>query len=245
MSKLTVVWVNANPSFKYFDQRIVNHLSKQVSLAYWEYHQHQDEPSSLDIAVDLLHDYLTSLSQPINLVGHATGGLLSLLYARRYPQKVNSLILLGVGANPASDWQAHYYQMRKLLPCSQEIVLSRMVQMMFGLQDRINMLKLMQILRKDLLNAPTSHSLYHQSSISAGQASVPLMVCGSSNDGIVDYSAFQGWSEYLKKEDQMWLSPAGHHFFHYFFSEQTAQQILEFWQKMAIDLGSISFKVAR
>ena len=125
------VWINANPSFKYFDGRIVRYLSCQVPIAYWEYSQDRDEASSMDIALTLLHDYLKSKSEPIDLIGHGTGGLLGLLYARKYPHRVKSLTLLGVGFNPANDWQTHYYQMRKLLPCSQEILLARIVQMMF------------------------------------------------------------------------------------------------------------------
>ena len=90
------VWINANPSFKYFDGRIIRYLCQQVPIAYWEYHQELDEASSLDVALTLLHDYLKSKSQPIDLVGHGTGGLLGLLYSRQYPQRVKSLTLLGV-----------------------------------------------------------------------------------------------------------------------------------------------------
>ena len=91
------VWINANPSFKRFDDRIIRYLSCQVPIAYWEYRQEWDEASSIEIALILLHDYLKSRSQPVDLIGHGTGGLLGLLYARR----VKSLTLLGVGCNPA------------------------------------------------------------------------------------------------------------------------------------------------
>lgn len=87
------VWINANPIFKYFDGRIIRYLSKQVPIAYWEYGQTLDEASSLEIALTLLHDYLKSKSQPINLIGHGTGGLLGLLYARKFPHRVKSLTL--------------------------------------------------------------------------------------------------------------------------------------------------------
>lgn len=110
------VWINANPSFKRFDGRIIRYLSCHTPIAYWEYQQTWDEASSLQIAQILLHNYLKSRSQPIDLIGCGTGGLLGLLYARRYPQRVRSLTLLGVGCNPMIDWQTHYYQMRKLLP---------------------------------------------------------------------------------------------------------------------------------
>lgn len=224
------VWINANPSFKCFETRIVRYLSKQVPLAYWEYHQDQDEASSLNIALTLLHDYLKSRSQPVNLIGHGTGGLLGLLYARKFPDRVQSLTLLGVGFNPAIDWQSHYYQMRKLLPCSQEMLLARMVQMMFGHQSRRNVLDLIKILKQDLSTAPTAHSLYQLDRIEAGGVSMPMMICGSENDGIVDRPGLERWSDSLKDGDIFWVSSQGHHFFHCFFPEQTGRQVIKFWQ---------------
>ena len=246
MSKLTTkVWINANPSFKYFDGRVVRNLSRQGTLAYWEYRQHQDEASSIDIALNLLQNYLATIPEPVDLIGHGTGGVLGLLYARQYPQKVKSLTLISVGFNPATDWQAHYYQMRKLLPCSQERLLSRMVQMMFGVQDRANTLNLIKVLQQDLVTAPSLHSLYQQHSIPSGGISVPLMVCGSENDGIVDLPALSRWSEYLQDEDVMWINPFGNHFPHYFFPEQTAQQVLKFWQQAELYSTNVSLEVIK
>ena len=224
------VWINANPSFKYFDGRIVRYLSKQVPIAYWEYGQELDEGSSLDIALTLLHDYLKSKSQAVDLIGHGTGGLLGLLYARKYPHRVKSLTLLGVGSAPSIDWQAHYYQMRKLLPCSQDRILTRMVQTMFGYQSLNNIKNLVKILKRDLSTAPTSHSLYQLDRLESGGVSMPMMICGSENDGICDRSSLQGWSDYLKKDDVLWTSAEGHHFFHYFFPEFTGRKIIKFWQ---------------
>lgn len=234
------VWVNANPAFRHFERQITRHLARHSTLAYWEYCQHQDEASSLEIALDLLGEYLGSRREPVDLIGHGTGGLLSLLYARRYPQKVRSLTLLAVGFDPANDWQAHYYRMRKLLPCSQEILLSRMVQMMFGVQNRSNTLKLVRVLQQDLITAPSSHSLYRQCAVESGGVSIPLAICGSANDGIVDRPAVTRWSECLKENDLLWINPYGNHFFHYFFVEETARQILHFWQNLGIDSSSIA-----
>lgn len=226
------LWINANPSFKYFDGRIIRYLSKQVPIAYWEYGQTLDEGSSLDTALTLLHDYLKSRPQPVDIIGHGTGGLLGLLYARKYPHRVKSLILLGVGFAPSIDWQAHYYQMRKLLPCSQEVILGRIVQMMFGYQSKDNVLDLVEILKRDLYTAPTTHSLYQLERIKPGGVPMPMMVCGSQNDGICDRAALQGWSEYLKADDVLWTTPKGHHFFHYFFPEYAGRKIIKFWQNV-------------
>jgi len=228
----TPLWINANPSFKHFENRIVRYISKHLPIAYWEYHQELDEASSMNVALTLLHDYLKSKSEPIDLIGHGTGGLLGLLYARKYSHRVKSLTLLGVGAAPAIDWQAHYYQMRKLLPCSQDIVLGRMVRMMFGYQSNSNVAKLVEILKQDLHKAPTTQSLYQLDRVESGGVSMPMMVCGSENDGICDRSNLQGWSDYLKGDDILWTSPEGYHFFHYFFPECTGRKVIKFWQNV-------------
>ena len=234
------VWINANPSFKYFDSRIVRYLSKQVPIAYWEYAQNQDEASSLAIALTLLHDYLKSNSEPVNLIGHATGGLLGLLYARKHPRRVKSLTLLGVGCNPAIDWQTHYYKMRKLLPCSQDILLARMVQMMFGHQSQSKTANLTKILEKDLYTAPTGHSLYQLDRIEPGGAPMPMLICGSADDGIVEEPALQGWADYLKDGDAIWTNSMGHHFFHYFFPEKTGTEVIKFWQGVETSAKAVS-----
>ena len=232
------VWINANSSFKRFDGRIVRYLSRQTPIAYWEYRQEQDEASSLEIALTLLHDYIKPIPQPIDLIGHGTGGLLGLLYARKFPQKVKSLALLGVGINPALDWQAHYYQMRKILPCSQEILLARMVQMMFGYQDRTNTQSLISILKQDLYTAPSGHSLFQLDRVNPGGVSMPLMVSGSENDGIVDRPTLHRWLDNFKDGDVLWINPLGHHFFHYFFPEQIGRQVIKFWHQ--VDLQSMN-----
>ena len=242
-SSAAPVWINTNLSFKHFDGRIVRYISNQIPIAYWEYHQELDEASSMNIALTLLHDYLKSKSEPVNLIGHGTGGLLGLLYARKYSHRVKSLTMLGVGSAPSIDWQAHYYQMRKLLPCSQDVVLGRMVQMMFGHQNHKNVTKLVEILKQDLRNAPTAHSLYQLERVKSGAVSMPMMVCGSENDGICDRSALQGWSDYLKKDDVLWTSPEGHHFFHYFFPELTGRKIIKFWQNVEVRSQAISKEV--
>lgn len=232
ISSSAALWINANPSFKHFDNRIVRYLSRQIPIACWQYSQEPDEASSIDTALELLHDYLKSKSQPVNLIGHGTGGLLGLLYARKYPHRVKSLALLGVGCSPAVDWQIHYYQMRKLLPCSQEMLLARMVRMMFGYQSRTNVLGLIKILKQDLYTAPTTHSLYKLDRIDCGGVSMPMAVCGSENDGIVDRPALDRWTDYLKEDDLLWVHSTGHHFFHYFYPEATGRQIIKFWQRV-------------
>lgn len=115
--------------------------------------------------------------------------------------------------------------MRKLLPCSQEMLLARMVKMMFGHQNSKNVIDLIKILKQDLFTSPTTHSLYQLDRVDCGGVSMPLMICGSENDGIVDRFALDRWTSYLKDDDVLWINAQGHHFFHYFFPEQTGRQI--------------------
>lgn len=112
-----ILWLNTSPSLQCFDRPLLRYLCRQGLVGKWEYRQSQDEPCSLDIALVLLHDYLKSQNQPVHLIGHSTAGLLGLLYARQHPERVRSLTLLAVGANPAVDWQAHYYIQRQLVEC--------------------------------------------------------------------------------------------------------------------------------
>ncbi|MGF1539505.1 MAG: alpha/beta fold hydrolase [Pleurocapsa sp.] len=230
--QIEAVWIDANPSFKRFNHKIVNYLSQKTAIAYWEYHQDSDETTGLDIALVLLQDYLKSVPHTVNLIGHSTGGLLALLYARKYPHKVKSLSLLGVGCYPAIDWQAHYYAMRKLLPCSQEIILTRMVQRLFGYQNQYNTKGLIEVLKQDLNTSPSAHSLYQEFTVVPGGVSMPLMICGSENDEIIDRHTLAGWLKYSKPEDVLWKCPQGHHFFHYFFPQNVSQQVIKFWQQI-------------
>ncbi|WP_036484822.1 alpha/beta fold hydrolase [Myxosarcina sp. GI1] len=227
------VWIDANPSFKRFHQRLLRCLTRLEAIACWEYQQELDEPCSLDIALSLLHDYLKNLSRPVNLIGHGTGGLLGLLYARKYPHRVKSLTLLGVGYHPAVDWQAHYYASRKLLPCSQNLVLAQMVQKLFGYQNRYNTKGLIKILQQDLKTSPSPHSLYQQVSLPTGGVIAPMMVCGGEHDSIIDFNSLSGWLSYFREYDVIWECPQGCHFFHFFFPDKTSRQIIKFWDSLA------------
>jgi pimeloyl-ACP methyl ester carboxylesterase len=228
--KIHALWLNTNPSFQRFQRPLFRYLSNQFTLAHWQYCQDHDEPSSLDIALVLLHDYLKTLSYPVHLVGHSTGGLLGLLYARKYPERVKSLTLLAVGVHPTVDWQAHYYILRSMLPCSSEIVLAQMVQNMFGFYSKPYLKDLIKILRRDLNTSPSPHSLYQRVSINPGGVAMPLMVCGSQDDVIADINLVRGWQQYLEPGDLLYECPQGHHFFHYFHSQLVGRKIVKFWR---------------
>lgn len=229
-----VLWLNTSPSLQCFARPLLRYLARQVTIGQWEYCQSQDEASSLDVAVLLLHDYLKSCNQPVDLIGHSTGGLLGLLYARQYPEKVKSLTLLAVGVDVALDWQAHYYLHlhNQILPCSRQGVLSNMAYNLFGYQDRHTINNLVSILEQDLDCSLSPHSIFQRLNIYPGGVQVPLMVCGSKDDIIIEPNALQGWQLWLKEGDRLWSCLEGRHFFHFFQSQQVGRQILKFWESL-------------
>jgi len=237
------VWLTPNPAFHGFHSPLLTYLSQQAGpVAHWEYLQNQDEGSSINEALVSVQDYLETLSQPIHLIGHGIGGWLGLLYTRQFPEQIKSLTLLGVGVDPALDWQAYYYSLFKHLRCPQQIILEQLVYSLFGEQNPTMTRYLLEVLRRDLLSSPSPHSLYQQINGKEGGVDVPLLVCGSENDLIVPPTAIQSWRKYLHQRDRVWLMPDGHHFFHYFYPSLVASQILEFWQLSNSDIYLYSFK---
>ncbi|HIK33868.1 MAG TPA: alpha/beta hydrolase [Oscillatoriales cyanobacterium M59_W2019_021] len=235
------LFLNVSPSFKKFDRPLIQYLSQHQTIAQWEYQQTLDEPISLDTAIALLHDYLQHCDHPIHLVGHSTSGLLGLLYARRYPERVKSLTLLSVGVHPAIDWQAHYYVTLQMLPCSREMILAQTIYNLFGYKCQSKIRYWIEILKKDLATSLSPHTLFNRVSIPPGGVPVPLFVCGSQNDVIVDLHQFQSWNSYLKEEDRLWHCPQGRHFFHYFYPQETGERIAEFWN--SISSSSIDLQI--
>lgn len=230
MSRLPdVLWLNTSPSLRHFDQELVNQLSQTVRLGYWEYRQSLDEPSCLNTAVTLVHDYLKSHDKPIHLIGHSTGGLLGLMYAQKYPERVKSLTLLSVGVHPTVDWKAHYYVQLQLLPCSRQVLLEHTVETLFGYQKPTTRQRLMSMLDRDLIQSLSVHSLMQRMSMTPIPVSVPLMACGSEDDVIVDDQELQGWRSMLKPGDRVVKVPQGGHFFHHFFPQLIQDKILNFW----------------
>ncbi|MTJ54771.1 alpha/beta hydrolase [Anabaena sp. UHCC 0253] len=225
-----VVWLTSSPALARFDQPLLKYLSKYMKIAQWEYHQDKDEGSSLDEAVDLLNEFLTPCTDSIHLIGHSSGGVIALEFARRYPEKVRSLTLLSVSSQPAHTWHTHYYVQRDLFTISREQILANSVRNLFGKQPYDITKKLMTALDKDLDQTPLSHSLFKLVDLPKGGVSMPMMVCGSKNDSIVDSPALHNWLKYFKPEDHLWEYPKGHHFFHYFYPQPVGEQILSFWQ---------------
>lgn len=232
-----VLWLNTSSSLQVFDQRLIRFLSRKVSIAEWDYFQTQDEPCILNTAVTLLHDYLKSINKPIHLIGHSTSGLIGLLYARKYPERVKSLTLLSVGVYPTINWQAHYYVNRHLIPCSRQIILTQMVKSLFGKQNQTTTQNIVRILERDLDWSLSIHSLLKRQSMVPRGVEVPLMVCAAYDDMVVDPNLLEGWRPFLKPGDRIWKCDQGGHFFHHFYPVNVAHQLLEFWGK---DLPALS-----
>jgi len=237
------LWLSVSPGAQCFDRPLLHYLAKHLLVAEWEYRQTQDEPNSFDVAMVLLHDYLKHSDRPIHLLGHGTSGLLALLYARRHPERVRSLTLLAVGANPAVDWQAHYYGHRQLLPCSGQRILTQMVHHLFGYQSAPIARALNRILQHDLDHALSPYTLFHRISIVPDSVSVPLLVCGSDDDMVVDPCQLRGWQPWLGKRDRQWLCPSGRHFFHYFHPQKVGDQTLSFWASLQPSLQPSSLNL--
>lgn len=230
MTSPHIVWLNTSPSLQCFAQPLLAHLSHQVTVIQWNYQQNQDKGCSFDDAIFQLHQYLESLEQPVHLIGHSTAGLLGLLYARRYPTNVKSLILLAVGSDAAVDWQAHYYTHRPLL--NRQKILTAMVYNLFGYQDQQSLQDLMILLEKDLECSLSPHSLFQQLSVPASSVPVPLMIFGTKDDIIVEFDALQKWQPWLKAGDCLFVCAEGRHFFHFFQAPLIGEQILNFWHNL-------------
>ncbi|MBD2463600.1 alpha/beta hydrolase [Oscillatoria sp. FACHB-1407] len=229
------VWLNVSPALKGFDRPLLKNLAQSTAIAQWEYSQNLDEPTSLDTALVLLHDYLKHRDRPIHLLGHSTGGLLGLLYARQHPERVRSLTLLSVGVNPAIDWQSHYYAQRRLLPCDQKTLLRQMVYALVGCSPKDTTQTLMKLLEQDLYQSLSPHSLVRSMSLLPISVEIPLLVCGSVNDTVIDPNQLRGWQQYLHHSvSRLWVCPGGRYFFHYFYSEKVSEQIVQFWNSIQV-----------
>lgn len=212
-----------------FNRPLLRELSQFSAVAQWEYSQSPDEPCSFDKALVLLHDYLKPLDRPIHLIGHGLSGTLGLLYARKHPERVRSLSLLSVGANPLIDWQAHYFSQRQFLKCSQAFILTQVVNNLFGSQCPLMTQRLVALLEHDLDTSISPHSICSQQHIPPGDVPVPLMVGRGENDVVIDPNALDQWQPWFKDSDFQWECSGGLHFFQYSHPVKVARQIQAFW----------------
>ncbi|WP_330204762.1 alpha/beta fold hydrolase [Cyanobacterium sp. Dongsha4] len=237
-----ILWLSTNPYLMRFNLPVIKYLSQYVSIGQWEYKLTEDETTSLDLAIEFLNNYLEMVKKPVHLVGHSTCGLLGLQYANKYPEKVKSLTLLGVGINPALDWISYYYLLRNHFKCNQEAILTHLAKYLFGYRNFYYQKSLVKILKKALIYSLSPHSLYRKCDyFSVEKTAYPLMVSGSNDDQVVFWSEIEKWKSYLKPEDYIWQCPNGEHFFHYFQPKLLGDQILNFWSSLE---HSVNYKLA-
>jgi pimeloyl-ACP methyl ester carboxylesterase len=227
------LWIGTNPSLQCFHRRILGVLHQEFPLKYWEYSQTPDEPGSLEVALTLLHDFVKTSSRPMHLIGHGLGGVLALSYARRYPGRVASVVLISVAVQPIITWQTYYYHQLAMICCRRSHVLQLVAGWISGISCPRYVEHLADRLDRDLLEAPSSTSLLQQDiPLSQGGISQPLLVCGAVDDPVLMGSLFSDWSHYLKPGDQLWHQPEGGHFFHHQYANEVGLKVQDFWRQL-------------
>jgi pimeloyl-ACP methyl ester carboxylesterase len=236
------LFLNVSPSFNHLNQPLLQKLSAQVTIGQWDYQQSLDEAHSIEAAIELLHGYLSQSHQPLHLIGHSTGGLLGLLYARRYPQQVKSLTLMAVGVYPARDWQSHYYHNLQFLPCHRQMILTQMVHCLFGFQSHSETRRWLGVLEDGLQRSLSPHNAFQHFKIFPGSVPVPFLVMGSQDDVIISPAEIQGWKTWMKDHDRLWICPSGRHFFQYHHPQGLSQRMFDFWthlEKLSHDRSTL------
>jgi pimeloyl-ACP methyl ester carboxylesterase len=225
------LWISASPSLNQFHRRLLHELSKTVEIEFWEYYQTLDEGSSIDGAVKLLRQYLVHSDRTIHLIGHGIGGTIALGYARLYPSQIASLTLLSVAVQPAINWQSYYYTQLRSLRSSRDCILRSIAVNLLPYSCSSHINGLVDRLKQDLVESPSNHSLFQLNILPEGGVEMPLMICGSQDDPVVNKSSLSGWTHYFKSSDVIWYSTEGGHFFHHFHAELVSYQIQRFWQQ--------------
>jgi pimeloyl-ACP methyl ester carboxylesterase len=231
INSIEALWLTVTPSLSCFDQPLLQTLSKRWIIANWQYRYGLDEGGCLENAIEMLCLYLTDRQSPIHLIGHGMGGVLALMFARQYPNKVRSLTLIGVPERPAVTWHAYYYVQRQTFPCSSQQIFVRLVRNLLGDALPYPIGHLIVALKKDLEQGLSPHSILNLGTIAQGGVAMPLLICSATEDPIAHLSAVVDWNRWLKPEDELFLAPGKMHFFHYFYPELLSNKIRKFWQK--------------
>jgi pimeloyl-ACP methyl ester carboxylesterase len=227
------LWISTSPSLQCFHRRILGVLDQEFPLKYWEYSQTPDEPGSLAAALSLLHEFVQTSDRPLHIIGHGLGGVLALNYARCYPGRVASVVLISVAAQPSITWQTYYYQQLSNICCRRDAVLQLVAGWVSGITCPHYVRHLAERLDRDLLEAPSATSLLKKDT-PFGQGTIvqPLLVCGAIDDPVLMGGIFSEWLHYLKNGDQFWHQPTGGHFFHHQHAETLGLKVRDFWRQI-------------
>jgi surfactin synthase thioesterase subunit len=156
---------------------------------------------------------------------------------------VRSLTLRSVGVDPAHDGQAQYYAQRRLLSSDQHTILRQMVDYLLGYPPENITESLIQVLEQDLYQSLSLHSLMRSTSLLPISVDVPLLVCGSVDDEIIDPSQLQDWKQYWRHSaSRLWICPGGRYFFHCFYPQQVSEQIIQFWKAVPSSPRSYAYQ---
>ncbi len=227
------LWIGTNPSLQCFHRRILGVLDQEFPLKYWAYSQTPDEPGSLEVALGLLHDFVETSEQPVNLIGHGLGGTLALSYARRHPGRVASVVLISVAIQSSITWQTYYYQQLATIHCRRSTILQLVASRISKISCPRYVQHLADRLDRDLLEAPSETSLWQQDApLAQGSIPQPLLVCGAVDDPVLSGHTFSDWSHHLKPGDQIWHQPEGGHFFHHQHADQVGMKVRDFWRQL-------------
>ena len=232
------IWISGSPSLKQLHRRLLNNLSKIVEIEFWEYYQTLDEGSSIDGAVKLLREYLVHSDRPVHLIGHGISGEIALGYARLYPSNIASLTLLSVAVQPAINWHSYYYARLHSSISNRECVLRSIAVNLFPYGCASHIQGLVERLGRDLVEAPSNHSLFQLNISAEGGVEMPLLICGSQDDPVITESSLSDWRHYLKSSDLIWRSAEGGHFFHHFYPELVSSKIQSFWHQLESEIES-------
>ena len=76
----------------------------------------KDKDVTYEMLYSVFSEYCNNLSEPLNLCGLSLGGILALNYTLDYPEKVNSLILIGIQYKASKILFKLQYYMNKITP---------------------------------------------------------------------------------------------------------------------------------
>ncbi len=230
LSNPSALFVGVSQGLQYLNLPLSRILSRHTTMACWDYHQELDDSCDLETPITLLYDYLKNRSESIHLIGHGIGGVISQIFAHRYPERIRTLTLLAVSPQPGLTWHTHYYIQRKLIPCERSKLLLHSAKTLAGrhlCQSQLQ--RLAAGLAMDLDSSPIPHSLLNITVLPEITLTVPTLIGLDTRDPVVDPTFQAMWSKSLRPIDAMWSISTGSHFFHYFSPQPLADQITAFW----------------